>query len=205
MYVPATFAETAPDALTAIIRRHAFALLVSTGDDGVPFATHLPFLYDAAQGPHGRLSAHMARANPHAALLDGRPALVVFAGPHAYVSPSWYGQHPSVPTWNYVAIHAYGAPRVIDDRDAERAMMRRLVADYEADRPDPWTMDGLPDSYVAGMQRGIVAFEMPVDRLEGKFKLSQNRPEADRTAVAAALAAEGGEAAEVAALMRQRD
>jgi transcriptional regulator len=116
--------------------------------------------------------------------------LVVFSGAHAYVSPSWYGQHPSVPTWNYVAVHAYGVPRVIEDPGRVRALLDRLVRTFEDGRPAPWRMDGLPDDYVSGMMRGIVAFEIPIDRLEGKAKLSQNRPASDRARVRAALSAE---------------
>ena len=202
MYLPEAFAETRPEVLAALMRRHAFALLVSSDDGGVPFASHLPLLYDPERGPVGTLVGHLARANPHAARFDGRPALAVFQGPHAYVSPAWYGSQPSVPTWNYATVHAYGSPRPIDDAAAVRRLLERLVETYEAGRTAPWPMD-LPESYLAGMQRGIVAFEMPVDRLEGKFKLSQNRPEADRAAVAAALS--GGASDDergVAALMR---
>jgi transcriptional regulator len=117
--------------------------------------------------------------------------LVVFSGAHAYVSPSWYAQHPSVPTWNYVAVHAYGVPRVIEDPGDVRALLDRLVRTFEDGRPTPWRMDALSDSYVDGMTRGIVAFEIPIARLEGKAKLSQNRPAGDQARVRAALAAEG--------------
>ena len=116
--------------------------------------------------------------------------LVVFPGAHAYVSPSWYAQHPSVPTWNYVAVHAYGVPRLIEEPERVRALLDRLVRTFEDGRATPWRMDSLSDTYLSGMMRGIVAFEIPIDRLEGKAKLSQNRPAGDQARVRAALAAE---------------
>jgi transcriptional regulator len=130
----------------------------------------------------------------------------VFPGPHAYVSPSWYGQHPSVPTWNYVAVHAYGVPRLVEDAGRVRALLGRLVRAFEDGRSTPWRMDSLSDAYLEGMMRGIVAFEIPIDRLEGKAKLSQNRSAADRARVCAGLAAEGDPLARaVADLMAEPD
>ena len=130
--------------------------------------------------------------------------LVVFPGAHAYVSPSWYAQHPSVPTWNYVAVHAYGVPRVIEEPGRVRALLDRLVRTFEDGRATPWRMDSLSDTYLGGMMRGIVAFEIPIDRLEGKAKLSQNRPAGDQARVRAALAAEADPLAQaVAELMAE--
>ena len=207
MYIPKHF--TAPDVAWchALIRREPFAILVGVDPEGAPFATHLPVLLDEAPAPLGTLLAHVARPNPQWQLFaPDRPVLVVFPGAHAYVSPSWYAQHPSVPTWNYVAVHAYGIPRVIQDSGRVRALLDRLVRTFEDGRPAPWRMDGLPDDYVSGMTRGIVAFEIPIDRLEGKAKLSQNRPEGDRVRVRAALLAEGDPLARaVAALMAEPD
>jgi transcriptional regulator len=191
MYVPKHFA--APDVAWchAHMRREPFAILVGVDDTGAPFATHLPVLLDEAPAPFGTLIAHVARQNPQWQLFaPDRPVLVVFPGAHAYVSPSWYGQHPSVPTWNYIAVHAYGVPRVVEDPDRVRAVLERLVRTFEDGRPTPWSMDGLTDKYLDGMMRGIVAFEIPIDRLEGKAKLSQNRPAEDQARVRAALSAE---------------
>src|SRR5262249_20205539 len=135
-----------------------------------------------------------------------RPVLVVFWGAHAYVSPSWYGKHPSVPTWNYVTVHAYGIPRGIEDAGRVRALLDRLGRTFGDGRAAPGRMDTLPDSYLDGMVRGIVAFEIPIDRLEGKAKLSQNRSADDRARVQAALRAEDDPLARtVAELMADPD
>jgi transcriptional regulator len=150
----------------------------------------------------------VARPNPQWRFFaPDRPVLVVFSGAHTYVSPSWYEQHPSVPTWNYVAVHAYGVPRVVQDPGRVRALLERLVRTFEEGRPDPWRMDSLSDTYIEGMMRGIVAFEIPIDRLEGKAKLSQNRSADDRARVRAQLAAaeEDPLANAVAQLMGERD
>jgi transcriptional regulator len=203
MYVPKHF--EAPDVAWchALIEREPFATLVGVDEAGAPFATHLPVLLDPAPAPRGTLLAHVARANPQWRLFaPGRPVLVVFAGAHAYVSPSWYEEHPAVPTWNYVTVHAYGVPRVLDDPSRVRGLIERLVRAFEDGRPAPWRIDGLPDAYVQGMMRGIVAFEIPIDRLEGKAKLSQNRSTGDRARVRAALeTADDASARAVADLM----
>src|SRR3954454_25103679 len=214
MYIPTAFAETRPEVLHDFIRRHSFGLLVSH-DDGDFAATHLPFLFDAGRGPHGVLRGHMARANPHwRSLRPDRPGLVVFQGPHAYVSPRWYRPGvPAVPTWNYAVVHVHGRPRVLDD-DAE---LRRLLADtvgaYEvpADQagtggPAPWSMDGQADDFLTKMAAQVVGFEVAVERIEGKFKLSQNRRAADRRGVIVGLG--GGDDADglaVARLMAERE
>lgn len=192
MYVPPAFAEDDRETLFALIRRYDFALLL-TVVDGAPFGSHLPFMLDAGRGEHGTLLAHMARANPHWRSFDGKAeALVVFQGPHAYVSPGWYDPaNNAVPTWNYAVVHAYGTPRIIDGAAAVRAQQERMVAHYEAAMPEPWRLDSQPADYVAGMLRGIVAFEIPVRRLEGKFKLNQNHPPANRRGAIAGLKAQG--------------
>jgi transcriptional regulator len=192
MYVPKHFDASDVAWCHAHIRREPFAMLVGVDQAGAPFATHLPVLLDEAPAPLGTLLAHVARPNPQWQLFaTNRPVLVVFPGAHAYVSPSWYAQHPSVPTWNYVAVHAYGVPRVIEDPARVRALLDRLVQTFENGRPAPWQMDGLPDDYASSMMRGIVAFEIPIDRLEGKAKLSQNRDATDRARVREALRANG--------------
>ena len=142
-----------------------------------PFATHLPFLVYPDMGEQGTLVAHMARANPQWKDFAESEALVIFQGHHTYISPSWYEAHPSVPTWNYMLVHAYGVPRVITDAVRTRESLQALVDKHETPFDDPWSMD-LPEAYLHRMQQGIVSFELPITRLEGKFKLSQNRESA---------------------------
>jgi transcriptional regulator len=186
MYVPTVFAEKNLETLHALIEDHGFASLVSSTPDGI-VATHLPIMLDRTRGAQGTLVAHLARANPHARALDGAEVLAIFLGPHGYISPAWYGQHPSVPTWNYAAVHAYGRARLIDEPERLDAMVRQLVRQYESGRDKPWSADGLPANYMTGMLRGIVGVEVEIARLEGKLKLSQNRNADDRDAVIAAL------------------
>jgi len=203
MYIPKQFQITDTAWCHALMRAQSFAVMITADDAGVPFATHLPILVDPARGPLGTLRGHVARANPHwSYLAAGRPTLVVFAGAHAYVSPSWYATHPSVPTWNYVAAHATGTGTLVEDPAQVTALLADLVRIYEGGGPAVWSMDGLPGDYVAGMQRGIVAFEIPIERLEGKAKLSQNRDAVDQARTREALAASDDPLARaVAALM----
>ncbi len=190
MYVPKHFAETDVVRLHALMRAHSFATLISVLD-GAPFATHVPLLLDSGRGPLGTLVGHVARANPQRRAFDGRsPALAIFHGAHAYVSPRWFVSAPSVPSWNYEVVHANGAPRVLDDPAVVHALLERSAALFEAGAEQPWTPAAF-ESYVAGLQRGIVAFEIPIERLEGKRKLSQNKSAADRAGAAAGLRAEG--------------
>lgn len=185
MYVPGAFRVDDVDKLTEFVQRHSFATLVTQNADG-PFATHLPTLYDRERGAKGTLVAHMARANSQwRHLASGNQALAIFHGPHGYVSPSWYRSHPAVPTWNYAVVHAYGVPAVIEDGDRVIEFLDRTVAWYEAAVPNPWL--GAPADYRDKLVEAIVAFEMPIDRLEGKFKLSQNRSGEDREGVYEAL------------------
>ncbi len=192
MYLPEAFRLDDPQRIAEVLRAHDFALLV-TAADGVPQATHLPFLYDPEEGEKGTLLAHMARPNPQwrdfaTLAAAGQQALVIFQGPHSYISPTWYGEGPpNVPTWNYVAVHAYGLPRVIEEPERVRALLDRLVAVQEAGLDPAWSTAGLTEKYMAGMQRGLVAFEIPVSRLEAKAKLSQNKTAAQLAAAAAVL------------------
>lgn len=204
MYVPGHFKEDDTARLHALMRAHPFALLVSA-IDGAPFATHLPMVLDAAEGARGTLRCHLARANPHWRGLERDGAcLTVFQGPNAYVSPNWYDKHPAVPTWNYVAVHAYGRARTMDD-----AELRRLVDDlsaiHEAGQPVPWTSAKVTEEWFAGMRKAIVGFAIEITRLEGKFKLSQNRPEGDRMNVIQALAGGDAGAQGIAAMMREQE
>lgn len=187
MYMPRAFAVEDPAPLRELMRRHSFATLITTAD-GAPFVTHLPLMLED-RGERGALVGHVARANPQWRAFDGRAeALAIFAGPHAYVSPSWYEAQPSVPTWNYMVAHVYGAPRILEDEDVVRRHLLALIARFEADQPRPYEPQ-YEDGWLRGMMRGIVAFELPIARIEGKFKLSQNRSETDRARVAEAFAA----------------
>ncbi|MBI3452194.1 MAG: FMN-binding negative transcriptional regulator [Rhodospirillales bacterium] len=190
MYVPAAFACADVATIHDAIEAYSFGALVTTGSDGI-VASHLPFVLDRTRGPNGALLVHLARANPQAQTPDGASAMAIFSGPHGYVSPTWYSAHPSVPTWNYAAIHAYGRLRRIEDAADLEAILRRLTDRYENGRPAPWSIDGLSADYRNSMLRAIVGFEFAVERLDGKFKLSQNRSSGDRRQVIAALAASG--------------
>jgi transcriptional regulator len=203
VYVPKHFEVTDTAWCHALMRAQSFALMITADDTGAPFATHLPILVDERRGPLGTLRGHVARANPHwRHLAAGRPTLVVFSGAHAYVSPSWYATHPAVPTWNYVAVHASGTGALVEDAEQVRALLADLVHVYESPGPEAWSFEALPADYVAGMQRGIVAFEIPIARLEGKAKLSQNRDAVDRGRTREALASSDDPVARaVAALM----
>jgi transcriptional regulator len=186
MYIPAAFRVEDAAKLAEFIRRYSFATLV-TQDGGTPFATHLPMLYHAEPGEHGTLLSHMAIANPQWKQFASKTeALAIFHGPHAYVSPSWYTVSPAVPTWNYSTAHVYGVPEIIEDRERIEAMLNELVSTYEAAFEHPWEGD-LPDEYREKMLKGIVAFEMRITRIEGKFKLGQNRSAADVQSVFEAL------------------
>jgi transcriptional regulator len=188
MYIPKAFREDDILTLHTFMRTYSFATLV-TQHEGVPFATHAPFLIDTGRGPHGTLLAHMARANPQWHDFNkAQEVLVIFQGPHAYISPSWYEVELSVPTWNYAAVHAYGLPRLIDDREALYTLLKTLIQTHEAHFEKPWPFH-LPDVYLQKMMHGIAGFEIEITRLEGKFKLSQNRTEAERANVITALQA----------------
>ena len=198
LYVPAHFRIDDPQALYGFIERNAFGTLVSHGPRGLD-VSHIPFLPEKGSDGRVRLLGHVARGNAHWEGLEAATDLVaIFQGPHAYVSPTLYEQHPSVPTWNYAVVHAHGRARLIDEAQLHDLLMR-LSATYEAANAKPWRMAELPSDYVSTMLRAIVGFEIEVERIDGKFKLSQNRPK-EIARVAQALEA-GGEA-ELATLMR---
>ncbi len=175
LYVPPHFRVEDRPALVAFVEANAFATLVSHGEGGLS-VSHVPLLADEGDDGKLRLLGHVARANEHWKGLEGADdVLAIFHGPHAYVSPSWYVNHPSVPTWNYAVVHAHGKARLMDEAGLHELLMR-LSAVYESGNPKPWRMSELPPAYVDGMLKMIVGFEIEVERLEGKFKLSQNRP-----------------------------
>ncbi len=184
MYIPASHAETDSDRLHEFMRRNSFATLVSQNGAGM-IASHLPLLLEIDAGAKGVLFGHMARANPQWRDIQGE-VLVIFHGPHVYVSPTWYESAGTVPTWNYVAVHAYGTLHVVEDRDAVLDILRRSVQYFESPRPNPWTFDE-GASHVDHLIKSIVGFRIEIHRLEGKWKLSQNHPEERRRRVIEAL------------------
>ena len=183
MYLPKHFEQNDPAELARLMREHPLATLVTTAADGVLTADHVPLEFIAGDGPHGKLRGHVARANPlwrHAA---GQPVLVVFNGPQAYVSPSWYPSkqehHKVVPTWNYAVVHAQGVLQAVEDAPWLHSLVSGLTGAHESARPAPWAVTDAPEDFVQQMLRAIVGIEIPIDQLTGKWKLSQNRSAAD--------------------------
>jgi len=196
MYVPTHFAEDRKDVLHDAMRAARLATLVTLTADGL-IASHVPMLLDADVGENGTLVGHLARANPQATAAPIGEALVIFTGPDAYITPSWYATKREngrvVPTWNYVAIHAYGTLELFDDAARLHALVSRLTDHKEKPRAEPWAVTDAPERFIQGQLKGIVGFALPITRLQGKWKMSQNRPEADREGVVAGLAAQGEE------------
>jgi len=201
MYTPVHFRAEDRTRLAALVRRHSFATLVTYGEGGL-FATHLPFLYEE-RGERGTLLTHLARANPQwRAFTAGQEAMVIFQGEHGYISPSWYvSGNPSVPTWNYEAVHVHSVPRILDDAAAAELLVRTVAA-YE--RAGSRYVVPRESDFLEKNARAIVAIEIPITRWEGKFKLSQNRPPEDIAAVIVALEKQGdAESQRLAAAMRE--
>ena len=200
MYRPPVFREDRIDVLHDLIRAHPFATLITVGADG-PEANHIPFaLEPGVDGASGTLRGHVAKPNPVWSESDPEAdVLVVFQGSHHYVTPSWYpskAEHGKVvPTWNYVIVHARGPMLAIQDDDWLRAHLNALTSQQETGRDMPWAVDDAPAEYVEKMMGGIVGLEIPIARLEGKWKMSQNRNVADRAGVVDGLIAESTEAA----------
>jgi transcriptional regulator len=184
------------------MRAWSFAVLFGPGEDGKPVATHLPLVI-SDDGEHGTLEGHFARANPHWKSLAGRETLVVFSGPHSYVSPSLYTNPQSVPTWNYIAIHASGTLTLVEDAEGKEVLLNHLMAVHEPAYAKQWS--SLPESYRTPMLKNIVGFRIPIAQIEGKFKLSQNRPDADRRNVQAAHAEGSPDEQALAAWMQRLD
>ncbi len=210
MYLPRHFHEQSLPALHRAIGEAGLAVLITSGPQGIT-ASHLPMLLDPAPLPNGRLLGHVARANRQWRDYDGKSeALAIFQGPEAYISPAWYATKKAtgkvVPTWNYVAVHAYGRLDFFDDPERLRSLVSRLTQRHESERPAPWSIDDAPKDYIDGQLKAIVGFEMAIARLEGKWKLSQNRPAEDRAGAIAGLKEEGGPAEQaLAALMSDRE
>ena len=174
MFIPPVFAETDLSKLHHFIVQNSFGMIVSQVD-GLPFATHIPFLLQQTVGQYGTLVGHVARANPQWQEVAGQTAMVVFTGPHAYVSPTWYEAQNVVPTWNYIAVHAYGRVEVIDGGEPLLEILKDTVQVYEQGMPQPWTFDG-EGTFAERMMAQIVGFRMEIEKIEGKFKLNQNHP-----------------------------
>jgi transcriptional regulator len=195
LYIPPLHKEDHVDVLHDAIRRTGLATLVTLTTDGL-IASHVPLLLDPAPAPYGTLIGHLARPNPQARGARGE-ALAIFQGPEGYITPSWYATKRAtakvVPTWNYVAIHAYGTVEFFDDRERLRDVVTRLTERQETPRAEPWAVTDAPGDFIDVMLKGIVGFALPITRLEGKWKMSQNRPAEDRAGVIAGLAADGRE------------
>ncbi|UFN47558.1 FMN-binding negative transcriptional regulator [Roseomonas sp. OT10] len=192
MYVPPAFREDDLPTLHGMIREARLANLVTATAEGL-VATPLPLFLVAEEGPHGTLYGHLARANPQWRRPPLGEALAIFQGPDAYVTPSWYAtkrEHGKVvPTWNYVAVHAYGPAEFFEDEARLLEVVTRLTALHEGPRPEPWSVSDAPEGFVRAQLRGIVGLRLPIARIEGKRKMSQNRSAEDRAGVAAGLAA----------------
>lgn len=192
MYLPRHFEESRPAVLQALMRSRPLATLVMGDGAGGFDANHIPLYLDASRGPHGVLQGHVARANPlWRQAGGGTPALAIFQGDDAYISPSWYPskrEHgKAVPTWNYVVAHARGTLRAIDDPAWLRSLLDTLTAEHEAGMPQPWSISDAPADFIEKMVNAVVGIELPIEQLTGKWKVSQNQPAANRAGAAQGL------------------
>lgn len=208
MYLPPCHRLTDRDALFSLIDDHPLGTWVCQGPGGLT-VNHIPFLLDRRQGPHGTLLGHVARANTvWRDLHTATPCVVAFQGPQAYITPGWYpgkAEHGRVvPTWNYTAAHAHGVARVINDRDALLDLLNRLTHAHEARQATPWRVADAPAPFIDQMLRAIVGIQIPIDRLEGKLKASQDEARADRVGTVNGLRACPGEAAQAMAELVQQ-
>ncbi|MDR1989351.1 MAG: FMN-binding negative transcriptional regulator [Acidobacteriaceae bacterium] len=205
MYVPQSFVESDREVLGSFIRRYAFATVVSHGDE--LHVSHLPLLLLPDQGSQGTLLGHMARANDQWQDFDGeRPCLCIFHGPHAYISPTWYEKRPAVPTWNYAVVHVTGRPRRIEEPHALTALLDRTMEEFAPSLRDPSSDVHPSEELRAALLKQIVGFEIAIERVEGKFKLGQNRSAQDRAGIVRALEEIGGSNAEaLIELMKDAD
>lgn len=208
MYTPSLFVEERIEVLHSIIRQYPLAVIVTSGAQG-PEATHVPVVLHADQGAKGVLRCHFARANPQWKSVEASPSvLAIFRGPEHYISPSWYPSKQEhgkvVPTWNYIAVHVRGRGRLFEDRELIEHI-HALTDQNEQAFEEPWSVDDAPQDYIEGMSRAIIGIEIAIDAIEGKWKLSQNRPQADREGVVAGLRAIGShESLKMAELVAER-
>ena len=202
LYVPGSLRESDVAVMHEFMRRYPFATIVSCRD-GI-HVSHLPVLLDPQRGPYGTIVGHLARANAHWRDFNGATAATcVFHGPHAYISPTWYTERPAVPTWNYAVVHAIGAPTVIDDQQRLADIIDETLGTFEPALRDPAADGYPPEAYRAALLKAIVGFEVPIERLDGKFKLGQSRSAEDQAGIRAALQAQGGSVSELLELMQR--
>ena len=202
MYIPNLFRETRLEVLKPFIAKHAFATLLTPSEKGIE-GSHLPFIFYPERGIHGHLVGHMAKENQQWKQLESsNEVLVIFQGPHCYISPTWYKSEFAPPTWNYAVVHVYGKPRLVFEKSVLGEILEKLVSIYESNMARPWSIPWHDKRY-GEMLNAIVGFEIAVTRIEGKFKLSQNRPNADQQSAIDVLTNSNIEAEQkVAALMR---
>jgi len=209
MYAVQHFAEESDSVMQAYLAEHPFASLVVNTASGLS-VDHIPLEFEASSDSKGCLLGHIARSNPLWRKFDSGPGLAVFSGHQAYVSPDWYASKATdprvVPTWNYAAVHVSGTLRFFDDADRILGLLERLTDRFESARPTPWRMNDAPSEFISKLAGAVVGVELEIDKMVGKWKLSQNRPQEDRDGVIAGLRREGGEgAAALAELMLARD
>lgn len=204
MYLPKHFEQQDTQAIAQLLALNPLATLVWHSAQGLT-AEHLPLMFErgAGDGVHGTLRGHVARANPVWREAAGAPVLAVFQGPQAYITPSWYPSKAEtakvVPTWNYAVVHVRGTLRIVEDAQWLRALVGRLTDTHEAARTQRWQVGDAPDDYIASMLAAIVGIEMPIEAMQGKWKVGQNRSSADRAGVVAGLDAQAGDAAQAMA------
>ncbi|QND59944.1 FMN-binding negative transcriptional regulator [Mesorhizobium huakuii] len=208
MYEPPHFQETRPDVLHGLIQLHPLGTLISNGPDG-PVADAIPFLLDAGASPNGKLRAHLAKANPHWKLIaenPSSPVLIVFQGTDAYVTPSWYETKREtgkvVPTWNYAIVQVRGTAKVIDDQDWLAQQIADLTLSQEGPPRGPWAVTDAPPPFIQSQIKGIIGLEIEINEIHGKWKVSQNRPVADRVGVAHGLESETANSSDMVRLVR---
>ncbi|OAN62907.1 hypothetical protein A8B79_01380 [Balneola sp. EhC07] len=201
MYTPSSFKEENPDVLFDLIEEHNFGIIFSQHQDQ-PEATHLPFLVHRQKGKHGTLIAHFAKANKHWKKLDeAKGVLVVFQGPHSYISPAWYVNRAEVPTWNYATVHVFGKPKVIEDAAELNKMVKELTHFHEDQENTGWKLDEVPEKDYNTDLKAIVGLEIEISKMEGKFKFNQNKPDKDQKSVIAKMEDLGRE--DISAIMKR--
>jgi transcriptional regulator len=208
VYIPKHFEEKDLAVLHALVRSHPLGAWVTQTDSGLE-VNHIPLLLDPTRGEHGTLIGHVARANPiWRSFSKDAESVVIFQGPHAYITPSWYASKAAhgkvVPTWNYAVVHAYGMPRAIEDRDWLLGLVTRLTDTNEAGRETPWRVSDAPADYVDTLLKAIVGIEIPIARIAGKWKTGQNRATGDKLGTIAGLYGRGDEAAAAMAALVER-
>ena len=185
MYIPKAFEEKDKSTLFEVMNDYNFATLI-TWPDNLPIVSHLPFLIETNKGKNGTLIAHLAKTNPHAKLLEQQQSLIIFQGPHSYISPNWYKNKNAVPTWNYAAIHCYGVAHMINNKKHLLSIVEKLANKHEKNIENPWSAKLNPEKNEK-LLKAIVGIEIPIDHIEGKFKFNQNMPSEDQEHVISTL------------------